>query len=269
MKIKFALGLLVVPVIYLVTGCSSALMISSKYDNSIKTDGNRDDWNESFNFDEDNSISVGFKNDDRNLYIALVTSRQYNVMKILNAGLTIWLESEKNSEKIGIRFPHRNDDNEMPMLRPKNGNRERSPQDMQDMLNKLIVKQDEISVVNEDEFPLYAFRTNAVEGVAGGLGFSMGQFVYELRVPLAGNDSTPFYFNASPGDKIIVEIESGETNRSSRSHDKSPPMDGGMPGGGGMKSGRPGGRIGGDRGSVSEMNKKIDFSAEVDLAVDQ
>lgn len=266
---RFCLIIIISIAIFCFSSCSSTYNIVSSYNKSIVIDGKQSDWQKNLEYDKENNINVGFCNDSNNLYIAVITAQRFNTMKILRLGLTIWLESEQSDKKIGIRFPHKLEEQDMPVMRNKSMEELASAEDMTKMLEKLITKQDEITIVNADNFPLYAYKRNSREGVSAGLAVSMGQLVYELKVPLAENNMAPFVFNASPGETIYVEIESGEFERSKTGSGISQPS--GQNPGGGMRSGRSGGRVGSGTdqvGNISGMAKRIGFKSEVKLALE-
>ena len=74
--------------------------------------------------------------------------------------------------------------------------------------------QNEIRIVNEDNFPLTAYSLNNEIGIEVDVGYQMGQLVYEMRIPISKPLFGDHNLNLLPGDKVKLAFESGKFDRS-------------------------------------------------------
>ena len=176
-------------------------------------------------------------------------------------GFIVWLENENNENTIGIRYPLHNIVNESRIMINPGEFREKGKEMM---IPQMIKDQDEIRILNKDNFPVTVISTSDSSGLTARLGYNNDQFVYELRVPLKVDEQNKYGINAHPGEKLLVRFE---TERPERGNFGGRDGEGGMrpPGGmGGFPDGNGSGGMrpeGGERMSF----EPIDFSAEVTL----
>ncbi|MBU1097618.1 MAG: hypothetical protein KKB34_14140 [Bacteroidetes bacterium] len=249
-------------------GCYSQNVITSGYSSEdITIDGQQMDWENKLNFVEDNKMSVGFTNNDDYLFVALITSDRININKILTLGLTVWLEPE-NGKKIGVRFPQKFEMKSLGMMRPESGiDNDGNERNLREEINELIASNKEISILNEDEYSLYLFDGTNKVGFSAELGLVKGQFVYELQIPLEGNSLSPITLNANPGEKVEIEIVTGEFEKPEMAGNRSirGSRDGSAAGGMGRQGAGSKGRSGGGN-RMADSNQKIDYSATLLLS---
>jgi len=256
-KIHSLIPLLVI----FIGGCSSAPELTSYPPvNKITIDGNPADWG-SLKYLPDEKVALGVSNDDNYFYLCLTTNDMSKVMPMFAGGFVIWVENRKNDQNtIGIKYPLHNIVNESRIMINPGEFREKG-RGM--MILKMIKSQNEMRILNKDEFPVTVISTTDSSGLKARLGFQEGQFVYELRVPLKIDEQNKYGINAGPGDKLLVKFETERPGRDDfkgkgNERDMRPPGGmGGFPGGGrgGMRQG------GGERMSF----EPIDFSVEVTL----
>ncbi|MGH2646563.1 MAG: hypothetical protein ACRDE8_03305 [Ginsengibacter sp.] len=80
---------------------------SSWVSTPVKVDGNAQEWKLPLRlYDDATKLFFGFANDDKNLYLCFQTSDEINEMKILRAGMKIYLSTKgKDKHKVSINFP--------------------------------------------------------------------------------------------------------------------------------------------------------------------
>ena len=239
---------------------------------TITVDGSTADWNDRMCYLEDMKGVINVCNDDRYLYVSLLSGDREIMRQIMMSGLTLWFDPANGKQKkFGFRFrtgmgrrptPPRDGDSASPgVLRPGSESshqkekideaeiQKRFAERMENMKSFEIIGPD----TSRNEIPM----TDST-GVEAQTGFFRGAFVYEIKVPLARTDGQPFGVDAAPGGTIAIGIESPKFKRKAMGRGGPPggdggngPSGGGMDGGrgGGMGGGPPGGGIGGGRGS--------------------
>ena len=260
------IGLLLLP-LFGVYGCSSVPEITStRNNNEIIVDGKHQDWGNTFTSIKDQNTAVSFRNDDENLYICFITSDNQKIVKILSAGLTIWLFPQDSKDVIGIKYPVRklpedfrsvvNDKNEI-----------MDPSDVNGRIQRLLKVQNELIIVDENNIGVFSSSPDVDKGFRAKIGYAMNQLVFELKIPLTKNiDFTQFVFKASPQDNIRVKFESEKVQNKNSKDDQegSPPGIGGM----GGHRGRGGnyGSLENRRDGGSGNNNLIDYEFKVKLS---
>ena len=264
-NIRIFLGVFIFIAAFFLWGCWGAMEVQSSSNiNSIKIDGNQQDWGESLHYIKDENIAFGFKNDTDNLYIGIVTSDRSNLMKILSMGLTAWLETDKG--KIGIKFPLRSEPGEMQEMR-RNQNQDEEPGNGE-KLKMMISNKNELQIINDNDLPLYTEEADKGNGFKGKLGYNMNQFVCELQVPLNNNKIAERIFDEKT-DKVDINFVTGKFNREFRGNRTGGMRGGGEePGEGEPGMGFPGGgrRMGEGRPQMQRANfEPLDISFDVKL----
>lgn len=199
-------------------------------------DGSDADWNKPLPYyDKKEKVNYAVSNDKNNLYILLSARGQEEQQKILEGGLTVWVnnQAEKaNSEAVGIAYPvgHRptRESAIMAQARPDQYQNKRNSVD-DDLASYTLYgfKKDE-TVQNYD-----SGQPNE-EGVEVRIGFNtLGELIYEAKIPLAAiypqNSSANF---------------TGKTIAVGWFVEGLPPTEGGRRGGGGGSPVSVGGGIG-------------------------
>lgn len=236
MKISKTLLLVIISLSGFFGGCGTTIELTSiPVKNKILIDGNASDWAANLKYLSDEKVALGVTNDNNYLYLCLTTTDMSKVMPMFVGGFTVWVENEDNDvNKIGIKYPLNNIVSESRiMLNP--GEFRKRGRDM--IISKMINKQDEIRILNKDDFPVTVISTSDSSSLTARLGFNNGQFVYELRLPLKLDEQNKYGINAVPGNKLLVKFETEKPERgnfNSRNDEgrmRSPGSMGGFPGG--------------------------------------
>ncbi len=276
-KNKLLMLSVIVSGLFLINACSAgSKMISSWQNNEIKIDGDASEWNKSIQQLADKKISVGFRNDEKFLYVCLVSEDRSKIMMITRAGLIVWFEPESGDKnKFGIRYPIATT---LSTLMPTPGiniNREgEQGSNLDKIFSKVLEQQYEFQIINKDKFPLTALPILNNEGIDVKLGYHSNQFVYEIKVPLAVNADYSFAVDAVPGEKVKVKFETEELNLEGMrgaggGGGMSQGDGGGMPPGGGGRSGggRPGGGMRNPGMGGGNMFEPLNYSVEINLEI--
>lgn len=206
---------IIIASIILLYGCSSVKEVQSHLSNSIiKVDGIQNEWEGKLYFDSKSKIAVGFQNDTENLYLCITTNDRTNIMKIFRLGLTIWLEPTGNGKKIGIKYPMVDNERiyDMPNRFELPDNERENPDER---FKKLLISQNEVSIVNEDNYPLYLISNSDEKNIQAKIEVSNGSFVYELKIPLATNKQAKYFLESSPNEQIKIGILTNELKQDS------------------------------------------------------
>ena len=261
MKYQIVFSAIFLFTINFIIGCASAPeLTSAEIQNPIAIDGNASDWGTKLKYLKDQNVALGVTNDDEYFYLCLTTADMGKVMPMFAGNFTVWIENEKDDNNtIGIRYPLHNIVNESSIMLNPEQFREKG-RGM--MISGMIQKQNEIRILNKDNFPVTVISTSDSSGLTARLGYNNDQFVYELRVPLKIDASNKYGINAQPGDKLDVKFETEKPDRSDFGGrgDRDEMRPGGMGGfgngGGGMRPPGGGGR---------QSFQPVDFSVDVTL----
>ncbi len=261
---------------FILQGCSDNAMESTWQSEVIVIDGSKNEWEGSLKYFEDEKVAIGISNDDDFVYFCLATSDNSKIMKILLTGFTIWLDPlSSDGETIGFQYPIKRKMTGI-MDRSQHGTKggQNSDKKLKQMIEKFKVEQNEILIVNHDNFPLNAYPLENKTGLEAKINYEMHQMVYELKVPLANNKFSNVYIDALPNELLKVGFESGEFDgpegkeRGGMNNAGAPGKSGGM-----SRSGMAGGGRGGNRGgskanmaSRQELKSPIEFWMDVKLA---
>jgi len=245
--------------------CGEEEIKSYWLENDIIIDGDQMDWQGKLHYLADEQSALGIANDDENLFLCLATNNTAKMFQIFVTGFTVWFEPQNGDEKIGIQYPLKSDDIKRMMQMRKRPGEGEGP-DFKIRLAEFKNLQNEIRIVNKDNFPLTAYSLNNEIGIEVDVGYQMGQLVYEMRIPISKPLFGDHNLNLLPGDKVTLAFESGKFDRSdSGVREKRPGF--GMGGGGGGR-GRGGSGGGGSPSGRSRNSgfEQISFEVEVTLA---
>jgi uncharacterized membrane protein YgcG len=266
----------------IITGCGSSQQLISTWQNhEIKINGDQSEWKNALFQVPDKKVFIGFNNDDKFLYLFLKTNDRAKVIQMFRAGFITWFEPENSDYKpFGISFPQPNvfSDQQQFKQNYQGVNSESNPQEENpdNFMDKMIIQQTQLEIVNTDKYPLMALPLINKDGIEAKLSVKDNYFVYELKVPLAIGNEYSYTAGVKPGNTIKVRFETEKLEmakkESSDQGERSPDSDagqvprgsggGGMRGhgGGGMHSG---GRSGGGRGTNNI--EPFNYSVEVKL----
>jgi len=264
----------------LVTGCSSAEKIISTWPtDAIQIDGQNKDWEKSVQTFAKEKYSIGFKNDDKYLYICFTTNDRDKISKIMRSGLTVAFNSPENDKRdYSIVFPvvapsggpgkgqaGQSGNMEMPSREGAAPSGESSSQKPGGSMPQgkggssykdILEKQLNFNLIEQDYTNSISLKNS--EGILLKMDAVNDFLVYEMKIPLATAKSS-FPVGAMPGEKIYVKMEIAQAKMPSGGNKPGGSGDsqggGGMggPGGGGGGMGSPGGGMGGPGGGGGSM----------------
>jgi hypothetical protein len=244
-------------------GCRSALKLESNWrSRDLSIDGKSDDWIGVKYYFEDVSVSVGLINDDRHLYVSMITENRLVIGQIMMQGLTLWLDPKGGKEKtFGIKFPlgrqeaRKKGGEPMPPESMEMRNQENMTGRLQEALTKLAVIGPEGEVV--EKLPV-----DDAKGIDVKLRVDAGLLTYEIKIPLSRSEEHPYAVGAKVGETIGLGLESPKLTMEIPDG-----MRGGGMRGGGMGGGPPGGVAGIRSGGMGfQMPEKLKIWAAVKLA---
>lgn len=89
-----------------VVSCASLKQNSTPVKGNITVDADLKEWDGSTIYYDKVGTIVGLKNDDENLYIALIIRNQDVIRQIKMSGLQIWIDDNgSNDKKYGLKYP--------------------------------------------------------------------------------------------------------------------------------------------------------------------
>jgi hypothetical protein len=251
MKARLAF-LTILTLSFLQSGCSTLQLESTWKDRDITMDGKGGDWLGAKYYFEESAVSMGLINDQKYLYVSMMTENPMIRAQIMQQGLTVWLDPKGGQNKsFGIKFP-------LGMQGRETNSAKMAPQKMMDemsreeMMQKFQGMMTELEVLGPEEEVLARMDIQDAQGFEAKMRNAAGTFVYELKVPLAHSEEYPFAIGVEPGDVIGVGLLSPKMQ-----FQRPRGMQGGgrIPGGGGMP---PGGGVGmGGRGGMGGMGRMV------------
>lgn len=87
--------------------CSKTIYVNSWQSKEVKADGNIQEWGIPLRYyDNESRLQYTISNDSSNLYICLRATDDFSQMKIIRAGMQLWIDTiGKSKQPIGIMFP--------------------------------------------------------------------------------------------------------------------------------------------------------------------
>lgn len=254
-------------VIFLV-GCGTIELDSQWKEQEITIDGKSSDWLGSMYFFEGEDISVGFLNDDSDLYVCLIAAEPTIRAQMMMQGFTAWFDPEGGKEKtFGIRFPlGRQDLRERGRaIDMRDRGREPSPEELQDRFEESLT---ELEIIGPGGDRRKRILVEEAIGIDIKVDVSSGMVVYELRVSLRQSEQLPYAIGTRLGSSVGVGLEIPKFDRSAMRERMGGRGSGGMgmPGGGrgGMSGGR--GSMGMGGGRRPQMPKGLNVWVSLQLA---
>ncbi len=238
------------------SACSSSEKLQSGWSQTaIAVDGNYSDWQNSIQPIENKKVSVAFKNDDKFLYICLVTEDRAKAFQFMRGGFITWFIPENSKATFGIKFP----------LAGQMANRDQKqqfnremfqPGNLDKMVNQFLERQNEFQIINAEKYPITLLPIINNQGIKAKLGYTEGKFVYELQVPLGVHDNFDYQIASIPGESLTVRFETEEIEG------------GGMQRSGLMQQGSGGGQMRGNRpgAGLMQMMEPFNHSVEIKLS---
>jgi uncharacterized membrane protein YgcG len=269
----------VVTVIFaaLLDGCAGAVQVASRWDdNPIRIDGDSSDWTDSTVFVQKDDFRLGVMNDDKYLYVCLMSNLPNLGRQVMFRGMTIWFDPNGGEKKtVGIRYPIGMGGMGMP-VRAEGGEGNQGDQGDRDRSRfdpETSPALSEFEYLGPSENDRQRVSKLEAQGVEVQLKSTQDRFVYELKIPLVYSSQHPYSLETRPGSAIGIGVESNAPQRSQFAQRGEGSGRGGVGGGegrgfggggrGGMRGGMRGG-AGGERPSGSNAN--FSFWGHVQLA---
>jgi hypothetical protein len=234
----------------------------------IIVDGDLKDWGDSLRYlNADNHIDYSLANDKDNLYMAIRINDYSEQIMILNAGLTLSIDTHGGKkERFSITFPVGEEGGLTGFGIPKKGNADSVKEDRDELVEARLTKLRGIKVVGFADIEGSQITTSNTYGIQTAIDYDKdGNLVLEAAVPLKFFHADDLAKNEWAFDFKINAISSASQN-----NDADQGNSGGRGGrGGGGRGGRGGGRGGqhsGQQANRSVMSKPIDFWEKFYLA---
>jgi len=247
-------------------GCATVNMYDTEshvLSQAITIDGLTDDWPGEMYVVPNERMSIGFQNDGRYLYLAMIVEDSVQRYQVVTQGLTIWFDPKGGTAKtFGIRYPLGMPPGRRPAPRPgAEGEGVSLPNLPDEALAELEVLRSEkdpgrrISVVDAKA---QGFEVKVVPGT--------GLLVYEMRILLAPDAEHPLGIGAAPAAVVGVGFETPKVEASNAQRGAPAGNTGGT---GNTPTGGYGGRgygSGGGRGGMMGLAEPMKIWAIVRLA---
>lgn len=270
MKVNYYLLIFIMLFVFILNSkCAKQIELSSKWrDSEIFIDGIDNEWGSATIYVAKAKVSITLINDNQDLYIRLCSRDRQVHAQVLGMGLTIWFDPDGGKEKtLGIRFPLGMKDTPM-MTRTREGDQgERLQKMLEESTNEL-----EILRSDGEEINRILLTEAKTHGIDVKMGFSRGNLVYELKVPLIQDEEHLYAIDidtpeADAGPLIGIGFETPEFSMKEM-REKMEEGGTGMPGEGPPPGGdrMPGGvRGGGPPGGIDKA-ERLNLWTKVQLA---
>ncbi len=232
MSLTAARAALPAALLVLMAGCSQLGLVSSWARPDVAVDGQQTEWQGLLQQPEGQSVAWGVMNDADYLYVTLSSLDQRTLMQIMSRGLTVWFDTQgRNRTVLGVRYPI--GAVTMGLQEEGFGQRNRRRQsNPEELLEQMMGAELWIEVTGPEKGDLARIIRGGEGGIQVDLASKLGQFVYELRIPLDTSSENPHALGVTPGETIGIGFVAGGGGRGNFSR----------PGGGGFRGmGRPGG----------------------------
>lgn len=235
-------------------GCSSAVqLVSSWKQTDITIDGKQNDWQGDLYSLKKAMVTIGIRNDDKNLYLCFISNEKNVQRQIMGSGFTVWFDPTGGTdETYGIQFPvgfakgevspamggnlsgalpssmeNMNDDemfsdnNAMPPpMRGRDSSMHALPEFGGNNSNNKTPSmfnsgQSEVKFLGPKKDDIQLSTLIELKTVKVQVGGTRQSFVYELQVPLHKTEDFPFTL-ASTDAKNIIGIEFKTESHSSQ-----------------------------------------------------
>jgi hypothetical protein len=173
---------------FFVSGCAVPLIYSHQRDRNIIIDGKNEEWDDVKIYIRSKNVAIGAFDDDKFLYLYLVTWDPELRSRILHSGITTWFDASGGQHKhLGVHFPV-----------------------------DVSVEQDELSEIEIMEAGAAGFvRAKADFMKNKGVEVKIGQMeqdvMYELKIPLYKSQETPYAIGVKSPRVIGVCFETSKT----------------------------------------------------------
>ena len=258
-------GLIILAALAILSAGCNGLKIDSRWRHvDVLIDGSHAEWENALMYSDDKGVTIGFMNDNDDLYACLMAADEHLLMQSLMAGFTVWFgDMGKDRDTFGIKFP-------IGSTLPREGMSDDMPErnrhrGLQELTRKALENQNELEIIQGDQKTRLNFTELEDYGIDLKIGQYLGRLVYELKIPIDKADAREYAVVPRKNGTFKVGFEVGKMER--REEGRHPPRDGeefsgGMPPPGGGR----GGRRGPHRDNSGDRENGLKFQIQVRLA---
>ena len=202
--------------VFLLSGCKGDKINSTWNSKTIKIDGNDSDWGNSLIYNKDAKFLFGVRNDNKDIYLCLVTNDPDLERKILHMGLTVWFDREgKDRQVFGIKYPlNFQEMDRSSFRRPEAGGMDRQGMNQEQMEERFLQRQTEAEVVGKNKDDVSRLPLTALKGLKLKMDIKNYRMVYEMKIPLHPSADAPYTINSDTGSVVSVGFTTGTIDRS-------------------------------------------------------
>lgn len=199
-----------------ISGCKGNKINSTWNSGQIKIDGSDSDWGNSLIYNKDAKFMFGVKNDNKNMYLCMVTNDPDLERKILHLGLTVWLDREGSDRQVfGIKYPlNFQDMDRSSFRRPEQGEMDRQDMNQQKMEERFLARQTEVEIVGKNKDDVSRVPITALKGLKLKMAIKNYRLVYEMKIPLHPSQNAPYTINSDTGKVVSIGLTTGTIDRS-------------------------------------------------------
>jgi hypothetical protein len=176
-------------------GCAAPRIYSHQRDRNIIIDGKNEEWDDVKTYIMSKKVAVGAFDDDKFLYLYLVTWDPELRSRILHFGITTWFDVNGGQHKnLGIHFPAgvSVEQDELPEIEIMNGGDQRAMRMKADLMKN--------------------------KGVEVKIGQAEQDAIYELKIPLRKSEETPYAIGVKSPGIVGVCFETSKAGMAGLAH---------------------------------------------------
>lgn len=172
-----------------IISCSSLKQNSTHLNGKITIDADLQEWDGSTIYYDKVGTIVGLKNDEENLYLALIIRNQDVIKQIKMSGLQIWIDDAGNNDKkTGLKYPIEFAHNPDEMMRMPNGERPASgmPMGIEFGLNDRL---EEIKIISSNDLIGSILNLRKTDKISAAIKYEENILKYEMKIPFKKVDN--------------------------------------------------------------------------------
>ncbi len=189
---------------FTLNGCGSQEFKSHWREREVTIDGRNTEWSGFLSPLDDKGTSAGVLNDDKFLYLAIVTSNPQLQRQINRLGLTVWFDQKGGEDKkFGIHYPvgiagfeRRNEAGDADEPAGREPEREAAQN-----------ASSEVEIIGPSEADRHEMTLAETGGIEARFNQVKDTLVYELKVPLRDDGTHPFAIGTTAGATIGIGAE--------------------------------------------------------------
>lgn len=190
MKFKLASRIIIASFALMsIISCSSLKQNSTPINGEITIDADLQEWDGSTIYYDKVGTIVGLKNDDENLYLALIIRNQDVIKQIKMSGLQIWIDDAGNNDKkSGLKYPIGFAHNPDEMMRMPNEERPEGgmPMGIEFGLNDRL---EEIKIIGSNDLIGSILNLRKTDKISAAIKYEDNILKYELKIPFKKVDN--------------------------------------------------------------------------------